>query len=152
MSKVFVLEDDAQAMEIVDFLESRGHDVVHAEELNSAIYFLEHEPGLAAMDKLLFDLAVPKCESEHWQGEPRVSEYAGKYAGLDYIADNYKHWPAFRQAVDGGRVAILTAHDNAMQEDFEQKLKADPGLVKVKIISKLANNMDEQLIDFLRGK
>ena len=152
MSKVFVLEDDPQAMAIIDFLEHLGHEVVHAEELYSTIYFLERKPGLATMGKLLFDLAVPRCDAQHKAGTPRSIVYAGQYAGLDYIANNYQHWPNFRQAVEAGKVAIITAHDRGMQDDFQRKLEQFPGLCKLTIISKLADNMDEKLIDFLDDK
>jgi len=152
MSNVFVLEDDPQAMTIVGFLENLGHDVTHAEELYSTIYFLERKPGLAKMDKLLFDLAVPRCETEHKAGELRDAVYVGQYAGLDYITNNYQYWSGFRQAVEAGKVAILTAHDRGMQDDFSRKLAQFPGLCKLTIISKLADNMDEQLINFLDDK
>jgi len=154
MIRVFVLEDDKKAMEIVKFLANNGCEVTHATTLDGTVYFLEDEPGLAAMDKLLFDLAVPGCKTEHWQGAfpPGEREYNGNYAGLEYIADCYKYWPEFREAVDERRVAILTAHARAMQEDFHQMLEENPGLDRVELIFKLSSTMDEQLLRFLRRK
>ncbi len=151
MSIIFVLEDDPQAMSIVDFIESHGFVPLHAEELYSTVYFLENKPGLSSIDKLLFDLSVPRCEVNHSCGVPRDSTYTGKYAGLEYISDNYINWQEFQKAVDEGRVAILTAHDRGMQEEFNEKLMTTPGLCKVVVISKLADDLDELLIKFMNG-
>jgi CheY-like chemotaxis protein len=151
MKRIFVLEDITTS-EIVKFLENNGYSVTFAETLDDTVYCLEDDPGLEELDKLLFDLDVPECTTEHERGEPRVSIYKGKYAGLEYIKDNYRHWPEFQQYVDKRRVAILTAHAGAMQGDFDQLLKESDGLDKVEIIFKLSSTMDELLLKFLSRK
>jgi CheY-like chemotaxis protein len=146
--RVFILEDNPIAANIVDFVKSWGYEVVRAWELDSTIWYLEEEPGLDAFDKLLFDLSVPWCEAEHQDGR-RVT-YQGAYCGLEFIRENYMHSEKFRRAVNQGRLALVTAHDKGMQPEFARILKDNPGLEKkIVIISKLADDMAKQLRDFL---
>jgi len=145
--RVLILEDDPIAGNIVRFVEGRSYEVVWARELDSTIWYLEEEPGIEAFDKLLFDLSVPRCEAEHKDG--RTPTYEGPYCGLVFIRENYIHNGDFKRAVDQGRVAMVTAHDKGMQPEFAKMIEENPELEKIKIISKLADDMAKQLIDFL---
>ena len=104
---IFVLEDDPNAIGVAGFLEARGHKVWRAEELASAVYRFEYDPGIDHFDCLLFDLSLPARTVRHRGDRGTVSYGDVILTGLDFIIQNHSFY--LREPIEKNALAILTA-------------------------------------------
>ena len=145
---IFVVEDDQYSLRVADFLSAEsngGHKVDIATELDSTAYFLEYEPGISAYDCLVFDLSLPNGAVRHIDGKER--RYDSALSGLEFILQNYDN--LFREPVEEGRVAILTAYTIRMEDEVRNNPRSKDIISKITQISKLANNALEELVTYI---
>ena len=113
---VLVLEDDPSAMSVISYLNDRGYNVWHAQNLLDVAYYLEREPGLNNFDKLMFDVAVPLNTFSFMGNEP--VEYGEKYgfSGFEFVAENYN-------LLNSKKIALITAYKTTLFENIYETVK-----------------------------
>lgn len=100
---IFVLEDDAEAMGIIDWLIQNGHTVRHVFDLRDAYCYLFMEPEI--YDRLIFDVAVPGVSFHDLDGVMRDFNHKDGLNGLRFLLDNYDMLYYYH-----GRIALYTAY------------------------------------------
>lgn len=139
---VLVLEDDPSAISVIGYLNDRGYNVLHAQNLLDVAYYLEKNPGLDAFDKLMFDVAVPLNTFSFMGNEP--FEYGEKYgfSGFEFVAKNY-------DLLNLKNIALITAYKTTLYEnvyDDEEDLMV---LEKLTVLDKASDDFLMKLMNFL---
>ncbi len=137
--KIFILEDDANVFILVDWLREK-HTVIHAKNIEDAVYYLEYEEEIGQCDKFIFDAAVPAATVEHLNGVTK--KYNKTLNGIDLLIDNIKAWNLDK---DLNKIAILTAFDKKVKD--EPKLK--DYINNITLISKHGSDLVNDIINFL---
>lgn len=139
---VLVLEDDPSAMSVISYLNDRGHNVWHAQNLLDVAYYLEREPGLNNFDKLMFDVAVPLNTFSFMGNEP--VEYGEKYgfSGFEFVAENYN-------LLNSKKIALITAYKTTLFENIYDEKEALMILQKLTVLDKASDDFLMQLMNFL---
>ena len=142
--KIFVLEDDLKAMNIVPYLREQGHHTVNcASNLLDAAYLLEENPGIDYYDVFLFDASVPK-EKLSCFGHKAYS-FGSKYgfAGMEFIVENY-------DIFQNKRVAIVSAFRQNLFEMIKADKKYSEIVSNLLFIDKSSDWFLRTLADFLK--
>ncbi len=139
---VLVLEDDPSAMSVISYLNDRGYNVWHAQNLLDVAYYLEREPGLNNFDKLMFDVAVPLNTFSFMGNEP--VEYGEKYgfSGFEFVAENYN-------LLNSKKIALITAYKTTLFENIYDEKEALMILQKLTVLDKASDDFLMQLMNFL---
>lgn len=139
---IMVLEDDANAMGVIDYLENQGHEVWHAQGLLDVAYFLEEDPGVDNFNKLLFDAAVQGVPSSLVINGKMKYGTKGRFSGLEFVINNYN-------VLKTKSIAIITAYssDNYKKDFNDGKSNKIPE--NLVVIEKSSDNFMAQLLSFI---
>ena len=105
MGKIFVLEDDLEAMDLVRWLRGKGTNIDHARCLEDAVYYLDYENDVSDYDRLLFDLHIPAADVRYSDGVVRTHRHKKGLNGLDFLMQNQARFEPF---ID--RLALITGY------------------------------------------
>ena len=134
--KIFILEDDTNVLSLIDWLKTQ-YDVLHAINIEDAVYYLEYEEELLHCDKFIFDAALPAANVKHIDG--RKADYTGVLNGLDLLVENYRSW-GFDKAMN--KVAVLSAYDRTLEQY--------KNFLKIKKDTTLISKHDSDLVSSIR--
>lgn len=139
---VLVLEDDPSAISVIGYLNDRGYNVWHAQNLLDVAYYLERNPGLDTFDKLMFDVAVPLNTFSFMGNEP--FEYGEKYgfSGFEFVAKNYN-------LLNLKNIALITAYKTTLFENVYDEEEDLMVLEKLTVLDKASDDFLMQLMNFL---
>lgn len=137
--KIFILEDDRNVLSLIDWLKSQ-YEVLHINNIEDAVYYLEYEEELQHCDKFIFDAALPAASVKHADG--RESDYTGVLNGVDLLVENYRLW-GFDKAMN--KVAVLSAYDRTL-EKYKNFLKIKKDTT---IISKYDSDLATSIRSFI---
>ena len=139
---ILVLEDDPNAMSVIEYLENHGYNVWHAQSLLDVAYFLKEDPGIDSFHKLMFDAAVPS-EKLSFMGKNEI-EYGteGNFSGLEFVIENY-------DVLSKKKIAIITAYSKAIDQKTYRDEKNKKILDKLVVIDKSSDDFMAQLLAFL---
>lgn len=139
---IMVLEDDPNAMEVIDYLQNQGHEIWHAKGLLDVAYFLEEEPGVDNFTKLMFDAAVEGVPSSFVVNGKMKYGTKGKFSGLEFVINNYD-FLKFKN------IAMITAYNKEIFEKMFNDDRSKKILDQLKIIDKSCDNFMAQLLSFI---
>ncbi len=137
--KLFILEDEPNAMPIVDWLKRKHNlEVIHARTLEDAVYYLEYcdDAPIESYDYFLFDASVPGATVPSVTNEI-INFHAEDGLNGILLFDRYRD----RIAKSNARVAFMTA--------FSSQIKNRKEIYDVPTIDKVADSFIKDLSEFL---
>lgn len=140
--KIFILEDDSDCSDIIDWVKNKKDIVKVAKNIEDMAYYLEYEEEYRIYDKFIMDASLPGAQILHMNGGE--SEYNGILNGIDYMLDNF---PKLGIELRKEKVAILTAFANKASAYLNLKLQGNT----INIIDKNDNQLKTHLKDFLKS-
>ncbi len=139
MKNLFILEDAPEAMPIIEWLKDKsGLNVVHAKNIEDAVYYLEYcdDKPIESYDYFLFDAAVPGATISLLNGETlRFLDNDGLNGVLLF--------ERYRKKIEGcgAKVAFTTA--------YSHQLKCNEEIKNIEMIDKTAESFLKDLSKFL---
>lgn len=138
MKKLFILEDDPNAMSIIEWLKKKNKfDVVHARTVEDAVYYLEYcpEAPISSYDYFIFDASIPGASVPSVSGE-RLDFFDSDGLNGVLIFNRYK------EAINknGAKAAFMTAYSSQI------KNRAD--INNVTMIDKASDGFIKDLSEF----
>ncbi len=137
--KLFILEDDPNAMPIVDWLKDKHNlEVVHARTIEDAVYYLEYcdDSPVESYDYFLFDASVPGASVPSVTNEI-INFHAED--GLNGIILFIRYCDKI--AGSNAKVAFMTA--------FSSQIKNRKEIADVPTIDKTSESFIKDLSEFL---
>lgn len=141
MSRVFVLEDDYEGMNVVSWLRSKGIQVDHARCLEDAVYYLDYTYSVSYYDKLLLDLNIPGVRIKYSNGELKEHNHKKGLNGLDFLMKNREHFESFFD-----RVAFVTGYKLDLEGEDDRIIS------RIHLINKADDNFLHNLNSFIFDK
>lgn len=144
---IMVLEDDADAVSLVNYLESMGHKVWHAASLLDTAYFFEEDPKLERFDALLFDASVPSEDLSCLQHPVKL--YGKRYgmAGVEFVLDLFDDLQTVNK-----KIAFVTAYKASIKKEIPFDKYETRIIDSIPIIDKSADDFVRKISEFLNGK
>lgn len=139
MRKLFILEDDPNAMTIVDWIKSKPNlNVVHARTVEDAVYYLEYcdDAPIESYSYFLFDASVPGASVPSVTGED-LNFFAEDGLNGVLVFNQYRN----KIINSGAKVAFMTAFSSQIKEREDTK--------GINIIGKASKNFITDLSKFL---
>lgn len=137
-----VLEDDPNAMEIIDYLQNLGYEVWHAQELLDVAYFFEEDPGVDNFNKLMLDAAVKGVPSSFVANGKFKYGTKGRFSGLEFVIENY-------DILKSKSIAVITAYNKEICQGMFNDERSKSILDQLIIIDKSCDNFMTQLLQFI---
>lgn len=144
--RVFYLEDQQFGGPMIRSIESKGNKVDWAQDVASACYYLEWEPGVSAYDYLIFDLGLPGGEVMHADGSVELYGDTDLAVGIEYIQKNYN---LLCPAIEKEQVAILTGHSVQFSPQLKQVLEELNDGIKIQKFDKASDDVTRQITRWL---
>lgn len=144
---ILILEDDPVAFDKIDYLRACGYKVWHAQNLLDVAYYLEHKPGLAFFDKIMFDVSVPIEKFSFFHNNE--IEYGKKYAlsGFEFVIENHN---VFEEYIQKENIALITAFKVTLFDKIKYG-KDRQILEDIKILDKGSDDFMMELLSFLNS-
>lgn len=139
---IMVLEDDPNAMGIIDYLQNLGYEVWHAQEILDVAYFFEEDPGLDNFNKLMFDAEVEGVPSSFKENGKFNFFTKGRFSGLEFVIENY-------DILKTKSIAVITAYNKEICQSKFNDMRSKNILDKLIIIDKSSDNFMTQLLQFI---
>lgn len=139
MKKLFILEDDPNAMPIVDWLKMKHNlEVVHARTVEDAVYYLEYcdDAPIESYDYFLFDASVPGAEVPSVTGENLTFFEDDGLNGV-LLFNRYRK----KIITSGTKAAFITA--------FSSQIKNRKDIYDIHMIDKASGSFIKDLSEFL---
>ncbi len=136
---LFILEDDHNAMPIVDWLKDKHNlEVVHARTLEDAVYYLEYcdDAPIESYDYFLFDASIPGTSVPSVTNEI-IKFYAEDGLNGILLFDRYRN----RIVKSNAKVAFMTA--------FSSQIKNREEIFDMHTIDKTSESFIKDLSEFL---
>ncbi|MDR0300106.1 MAG: hypothetical protein LBI13_08565 [Streptococcaceae bacterium] len=114
--RIFYLEDDPCAVSLpLNYLQSYGHEVFLATNLNKAVELLHYNPKADSFHKYFFDVSLP-AEIVFYPNEKNPYSYNCKEGlnGVRFLLHNVRHLDRHNSLASN--VAIITAHTNRVRK------------------------------------
>lgn len=135
MKKVFLLEDDPQAMSIVEWVKvNTQFEVIHARTVDDAVYYFEYEDGLN-YDIYLLDLSIAGGIIKLLNGNVITFLDEEGFNGLLL----YKYY--LKEQTKSSKIAFVTAFSNHIYNRSD--------LNHIKVIDKTSESFIKDLSKFL---
>lgn len=137
--RLFILEDDPNAMPIVDWLKGKHNlEVIHARTLEDAVYHLEYcdDSLVESYDYFLFDASIPGATVPSVTNEI-INFHAEDGLNGILLFDRYRN----RIMESNAKVAFMTA--------FSSQIKNREEIFDMHTIDKTSENFIKDLSEFL---
>ena len=136
--KIFVLEDDYNCKDVINWLRNKSDTIQIVDTIEDAFYYLIYEENYRDYDKYILDASLPGASVCYPDGAEK--EYNGSVNGIDFVVDNFE-----KAGIDLNRIAVLTAFA-AQAADY---LKLKKYYNRIKIINKNDGDLTKRLQEFL---
>lgn len=139
MKKLFILEDDPNAMPIIEWLKNKNKfDVVHARTIEDAVYYLEYCPDkpIDSYSYFIFDASIPGTSVPSVNGE-RLEFFDNEGLNGVLIFKRYKE----KIEKLGAKTAFMTAYSSQIKNRYD--------INNITIIDKASDGFIKELSEFI---